>query len=211
MHSCLMTMDIRWQKDTEIRAAKACCLRENEGTERSLNLDRINNNNMERGRTNNWRASIITSEFIKHNPDTYRDECINRKWEQGVMVKTSVQQGEDLQAHAMLLCKFSVWNKQPISGSCFHPIKSTAWAITQMQKMRESDLFRTQSILRYFQALSEATHFMLLSDLWSFHCPLSPPQGKMGASQIHPFNYLLVVLVNGKGKKWHVFYNKCTL
>ena len=139
---------------------------------RSLNLDRINNNNMERGRTNNWRASIITSEFIKHDADTYRDECINRKWEQGMMVKTSVQQGEDLQAHTMLLFKFLVWNKQPISGSCFHPIKSTAWAITQTQKRRESDLFRTQSILRYFQALSEATYSLYVI-IWPLVIPLS--------------------------------------
>lgn len=46
-----------------------------------------------------------------------------------------------------------------------------------------------QSILHYFQALLEATSFTLLSALWSFHCPLSPPQEK-----INSFNYLLVVL-----------------
>lgn len=46
-----------------------------------------------------------------------------------------------------------------------------------------------------FQALSQALHFMLLSALWSLHCPLSPPQGKRGESQINPFNYLLAMLV----------------
>lgn len=48
-----------------------------------------------------------------------------------------------------------------------------------------------------FQVLWEATCYMLLSALWSFHCPLSPPQGKRGETQINPFNYLLVVLVKG--------------
>lgn len=56
---------------------------------------------------------------------------------------------------------------------------------------------------------AEATHFMLLSHLWSAHCPLSPLQGKAGASQTHPFNYLLVVLVKGyRSKTASVLYNK---
>lgn len=74
---------------------------------KSLNLDSINNIYMELGKTNNWRASVIISEFIKYNLDTYRDECINRKWEKGVMVKIKFNR---VNTHRYILCFF--WNYQ---------------------------------------------------------------------------------------------------
>lgn len=58
----------------------------------SLSLDSMDNSYMELKKTTNWRASVTISEFIKYNPDTYRDECINRKWEKGEMVKNQIQQ-----------------------------------------------------------------------------------------------------------------------
>lgn len=96
---------------------------------KSLKLDSIDNIYMELEKTNNWRASVIISEFIKYNLHTYRDECINRKWEKEVMVKNQIQQSKDSQAHTVLLFELSMWNNillQPIYGSFFHPIKSTA-------------------------------------------------------------------------------------
>lgn len=87
---------------------------------------------MELGRINNWKALITIFEFVKHNFDTRREERISRKVEKGRMVKNQIQQGEDLQAYTVLIFKFSMCNRlsQAISWSFFHPIKSTAWAIT---------------------------------------------------------------------------------
>lgn len=145
IHSCLMT-------DRGQTMSKGCRNNNSHGLaaseemkergNKSLNLGSINNIYMELGKASNWRTSVIISELIKYNLDTYRDECINRKWEKGVMVKNQIQQIKDSQAHTVLLFELSMWNNsllQPISGSFFHPIKSTAWATTQILKRRESD------------------------------------------------------------------------
>lgn len=138
VHSCLMTD--HGQRVTKGRRNNSSHSLATSGEmkelrNKSLNLDSINTIYMELGKTNNWRASVIISEFIKYNLDTYKDECINRKWEKGVMVKNQVQQSKHSQVHSVLLLELSMWNNsllQPISGSLFHPIKSTARATTQI-------------------------------------------------------------------------------
>lgn len=137
----------------------------------SLNLESINNIYMEQGRTNNWRASIIISEFIKLSLDTYRDECLDRKWEQGVMVKSQIQQGEDLQAH--ILCFFSNFQcgttfSSPSLGHFF-----TQWSLLPEQLhrcRRESDLFITVSSPLFSSSLRSYSLYVII---WPLVSPLS--------------------------------------
>lgn len=107
-------------------------------------LDSINNIYMEPGKENNCRDLIIISEVIKHNFDTYRAERIDRKWERA----WSKFKFKRVKTCKHILRLFSNHRRgtafpSPSMGHFFHPVMSTAWAITDLREERIWPIYNT--------------------------------------------------------------------
>lgn len=131
-------------------------------------------------------------ECIKHNVYTRRNECISRRGKQGGMARIKFSRGRlvsTCRAYGQII-------------NLEQPFPDPLWVIfllNSIHRLSNSIDLEKERISPVYNTVNSPSFpgSMLLSALWTFHCPFSPPQGKRGESQIHPYNLLLVALVKG--------------